>query len=347
MFNATFPGRLNPGDPDLDARQRAVFTALVELHGRAAGPVGSDRIARWGRLAASPAAVRGTLTELEELGLVERARAGAARVPSARGYEYYVRALLSPAGLPDAVVALIDRHLNDSARDVERMLHEASRLLASLTRQMGLALALSLDDEPLTSIDVEPLGERRALLVLGLGGRSRSLVLDLDSPLDGAALAQVARVLRERLLGHPLGEARERFAQDPELVRHSAARILVRAAAASWTRPVETQLLSSGASHIAEQPEFANAQDLGPVLLAVETGDPLSRLMVSGAQGQVAVRVGLDGPAALAGCSLVSFPLPGSIAGAVGVLGPLRMDYGLTLAVVDRVGSRVADLLSA
>lgn len=347
MFTAAFPGRLTPGDPDLDARQKAVFTALVELHGRAAGPVGSDRIARWGRLAISPAAVRATLAELEDLGLVERGRAGAARVPSPRGYEYYVRAMLAPARLPEPLLALIDRQLSDSARDVERMLHEASRLLATLTRQMGLALALSLDDERLTSLDVEPLGERRALLVFGLGGRSRSLVLDLDSPLDDAALAQVGSVLRARLLGHSLGEARERLARDPELARHSAAWIVARAAAARWTRPVETHLLSSGASHIAGQPEFANAQDLGPVLLAVETGDPLGRLMVSGAQGQVAVRVGLDGPAALASCSLVSFPLPGAVSGAVGVLGPLRMDYGLTLSVVDRVGSRVADLLSA
>lgn len=347
MFTTAFPGHLSPGDPDLDDRQRAVFTALVELHGRSAGPVGSDRIARWGRLGISPAAVRGTLADLEALGLVERARAGAGRVPSARGYEFFVRALLAPAPLPAELEALIDRQLDDSARDVERMLHEASRVLASLTRQMGLALALSLEGEPLASIDVEPLGDRRALLVLGLGGRSRSLVLDLDSPLDHGALAQVERVLRERLLGRTLGEARERLARDPELARHSAARILARAAAASWSLPVETHLLSSGASHIAGQPEFANAQDLGPLLLAVETGDPLGRLMVSGAQGQVAVRVGLDGPAALAGCSLVSFPLPGAIAGAVGVLGPLRMDYALSLAVVDRVGTRVADLLSA
>jgi heat-inducible transcriptional repressor len=347
MFNAAFPGRLSPGDPDLDDRQRAVLTALVELHGRAAGPVGSDRIARWGRLGVSPAAVRGTLTELEDHGLVERARAGAARVPSARGYEFYVRALLSPSRLPDAMLTHIDRQLQDSTADVERMLHEASRLLASLTRQMGLALALSLDGERLTAIDVEPLGERRTLLVLGLGGRSRTLVLDLESPLDGAALAQVAAVLRSRLLGATLGEVREHFAGDPELARHSAVRIVVRAASASWTRPVETHLLSSGASHFAEQPEFATAQQLGPVLLAVETGDPLRRLMVSGVQGQASVRVGLDGTEALAGCSLVSFPLPGAIAGAVAVLGPLRMDYALTLAVVDGVGSRVADLLSA
>jgi len=347
MFNAAFPGRLSPGDPDLDDRQRAVLTALVELHGRAAGPVGSDRIARWGRLGVSPAAVRGTLTELEDLGLVERARAGAARVPSARGYEFYVCALLAPSRLPDAMLSHIDRQLQDSTADVERMLHEASRVLSSLTRQMGLALALSLDSERLTAIDVEPLGERRTMLVLGLGGRARTLVLDLESPLDDAALAQVAAVLRSRLLGATLGEVREHFASDPELVRHSAVRIVVRAASASWTRPVETHLLSSGASHFAGQPEFASARQLGPVLLAIETGDPLRRLMVSGVQGQASVRVGLDGTEALAGCSLVSFPLPGAIAGAVAVLGPLRMDYALTLAVVDGVGSRVADLLSA
>lgn len=347
MFHATFPGSLSPGDPDLNDRQRTVFTALVELHGRAAGPVGSDRIARWGRLGVSPAGIRATLTELEDLGLVERARAGAARVPSARGYEYYVRALLAPSHLPDAILDRIDRQLEDSTLDVERMLQEASRLLASLTRQMGLALAQSLDGERLTSLDLEPLGERRSLLVLGLGGRSRSLVLDLDSPLADDALAQVAGVLRERLVGRPLGEVRERFARDPELARHSAVRLVARAASVSWTRPVETHLLSAGASHFAEQPEFATSQQLGPVLLAVETGDPLKRLLVSGVQGQVAVRVGLDGTEALAGCSLVSFPLPGAITGAVGVLGPLRMDYALTLAVVDRVGSRVADLLSA
>jgi heat-inducible transcriptional repressor len=124
-------------------------------------------------------------------------------------------------------------------------------------------------------------------------------------------------------------------------------RVVVRAAAASWTRPVETTLRSSGARHIAGQPEFANPHDLAPVLEAVETGEPLNRLMVSGIQGQVGVRIGLEADAGLSTCSLVSFALPGALSGAVGVLGPLRMDYAFTLAVVDTVGSRIADLLSA
>ena len=108
---------------------------------------------------------------------------------------------------------------------------------------------------------------------------------------------------------------------------------------------LEQDRATSGAMHIAELPEFADAARLGSVLRAVESRTPLDRLRVRSVEGQVAVRVGVDEDRALAGCSLVSYALPGSVHGAVGVLGPLRMDYARTLAVVDAVGSRLADLL--
>jgi len=154
-------------------------------------------------------------------------------------------------------------------------------------------------------------------------------------------------VLREQLLGGTLASARERLATDPALARHSAVRIVARAAAAGWRRPVETALLTAGVSHIAEQPEFADGARLTPVLRALESGTHLERLMVSGLQGHAGVSVGVPVEHGLAGLSLVSFPLPGAVSGAVGVLGPMRMDYATTIALVDLVGARVADLLSA
>lgn len=348
MSDPTIPGRLSAADPDLNDRQRAVFAALVALHGRNARPVSSERIARSHGIGLSSASIRGALAELESLGLLERAHASSGRVPSARGYEVFVRTLLEPAVLPPALVAEVDRRLNTSTRDVERLLHEASRVLASLTHQLGLALATTLEDEPLSSLDLEPWSERRAVLVLGLGGRAlRSLRLELESPLGERELDEVADVLRERLCGHPLHEVRKRLAEDAELARHSALRIVTRAATASWSAPVGTPLLSAGAGHMADQPEFASAVHLGSLLRAVDAGAPLDRLMVSGLLGQVGVRVGVAEDHALSGCSLVSFSLPGTVPGAVGVLGPLRMDYATTLAVVDVVGTRVADILSA
>jgi len=184
-------------------------------------------------------------------------------------------------------------------------------------------------------------------MVLNLGPAAvRTLALELESPLAREELAEVAAVLRERLLGRSLTEVRDRLASDPELVRKSATRMVARAAAESWARPVSTPLFSAGTMHIAEQPEFARGARLGSLLRVVESGTPLDRLMVHGVEGQVAVRIGLDEDLALTGMSLVSYLLPGPARAAVGVLGPLRMDYALALQVVDAVGARVTELLS-
>jgi len=347
MFQPTVPGYLSQSDPDLSPRLRGVFAALVALHGRTARPVGSESLARERALACSAASVRSALADLEDAGLVER-WAGAGRVPSRSGYEYFVRVLLEPAPLPGELGEEIRRRLNPAISDVEELLGEASRVISALTRLMGLAHAGSLDDEPLGALDLEPLDEQRALLVLHLGvGAVRTLALELESPLSRAELAVVCGVLRERLVGRPLFEVRERLAHDPELARSSAARMVARAAAERWAEPGAPAWFSTGAAHMAEQPEFLEHARLSAVLSAVDSGRSLGRWLAPGAEGQAAVRVGVEAGPPLAGCSLVSYALPGRIPGAVGVLGPRRMDYARVLAVVDAVGDRVADLLQA
>ena len=348
MSQPAFPGSLSPGDPDLTERQRQVFAALVRLYESSARPVGSELLAQHQGLGISSASIRQTLGELESLGLLGRSHSSAGRVPSAGGYELFVRMLLPPAVLAPELIAEIDWTLTRSTRDVDHLLSEASRLLSSLTHQLGLAVAASLDGETLSRLDLDPLDERRVLMVMDLGGGAvRTLVLELESPLDRDELEEVADVLRDRLIGLTLSEVRERFAEDDELVRKSAVRIVALAAAQCWARAVSTPLFSAGAAHMAEHPEFSSSIQLGSILRVVEAGSPLDRLMVAGIEGQVAVRVGLDEDRALAGCSLVNYPLPGTVRGAVAVLGPLRMNYSHALAVVDVVGARVADLLGS
>ncbi|HTO90893.1 MAG TPA: heat-inducible transcriptional repressor HrcA [Candidatus Sulfotelmatobacter sp.] len=346
MSRPEIPGRLNQEDPALSDRQRRVFASLLTVHAETGRPVGSQALGSRAGIPLSPASIRGALAELEGLGLIERAHASAGRVPSSRGYRLFVRTLLTPAPLPPDQLSEVDRTLRAAARDVEHLLSQASRLLSQLTRQLGLAQAASLDHETLQALDLSPLDQRRLLLVLRLGGLAlKTLSLELESPLEDADVASVESVLRERLLGRALHEVRARLDQDPDLVRHSAVRMVARAAAACWADPVSTPLYSSGAAHIAGQPEFADTEQLRQLLEVLESGVPLDRLMVASGEGVAAIRVGLDEDRALAGCSLVSYVLPGDVHGAVGVLGPLRMDYGLAVAVVDAVGSRVAELI--
>jgi heat-inducible transcriptional repressor len=346
MSHPAFPGAIIREDPDLTDRQREVFTALVTLHADSARPVGSEALAHHARIPLSPASIRGALAELESMGLLNRAHASSGRVPSGSGYDFLVRHLLTPAPLTPEVVEQINETLSSSARDVEHLLGEASRLLSSLTRQLGLALTASLEQERLARLDLEPLDARRVLMVLGLGaGAVRTLVLEMDSPLERSELEEVEAVLRERLVGRDLAEVRDRLAGDPELVRKSAVRLVVHAAARRFAPPVTSARFSAGVAHIADQPEFAGDPGLGPLLRIVENGPPLDRLMMDGLEGHPAARVGLDEDRALRRCSLVSYPLPGAVRAAIGVLGPLRMDYARAFSIVDAVGRRVAELL--
>ena len=346
MSQPAVPGHLTSAEPDLSPRQRSVFGALVRLHGRTARPVGSEALAREATLPLSAASLRAALADLEDAGLLERAHAVSGRVPSASGYEYYVRAIVEPEPLPAPLREELDLRLQGSARDVEHLLAEASRLISSFTHQLGLAHAAALEREVLVHLDLERLDDARALMVLRLGASAvRTLVLELESPLAPGELAEVCEVLRERLIGHTLADVRDCMARDPELVRGSASRCVVRAALDQWSAAAPTTLFSAGVSHIAEQPEFMDAGRLGSLLRILEGVAPLDRLMGETVEGQAAVRVAPEAIESLEACSLVSYALAGSMWGAVGVLGPRRMDYARVLSVVDAVGTRVAELL--
>jgi heat-inducible transcriptional repressor len=348
MMTVAVPGQRTPGDPDLTPRQRQIFNALLQMHEANARPVGSEALARHEEISVSAASIRAELAELETLGFLERPRSSSGRLPTARGYDYYIRNLVRPRALPAELAAEVRGTLERSARDVERLLHDASRVLSSLTHQLGLAQVTPLAHEILTGLELARFSERRVLLVLHVGEVGvRTLALELESDFDSDQLREVEAVLRERLLGKTLAEARDRLDWDPELVRKSAVRIVVAAAVQQWSDPVGTPLFRSGAQHMAEQPEFARATELGALLQALETGTRLERLLASGIEGQVAAHVGLRHERALAGCSLVAYSLTGPVAAAIGVLGPLRMNYALAFSVVEMVGDQVADLLSA
>ncbi|TMQ72097.1 MAG: hypothetical protein E6K80_03660 [Candidatus Eisenbacteria bacterium] len=277
--------------------------------------------------------------------MLHRGHASSGRVPTAVGYTFHVRRELDPIALPGEVLHEIDERLRRASRDVEALLAEASRLLSELTRQMGLAVAAAFERERLDQLELEALGPRRALMVLGLrGGAVHTVVLPLESELSDEELAEAADALRSRLVGLALGHVRLRLATDLELVEDAAVRIVSRAATASWGH-TESAWFSAGAGEFAIQPEFADRERLGSLLRVVENGPPLDRLMVDAVEGQAAVRVALDQDRALAGLSLVSFALPGRQRAGLGVLGPLRMDYARCVTVVDAVGARVAEYL--
>ncbi len=327
---------------DLTPRQRQVLELLVRQFLATARPVASQALAVEGGYAWAPATLRQAMNELEDLGLLEQPHAAAGRVPTDRGYRLFVDALAAPAPPTPEEQETIDRALAASARDVEQILTQVSRVLAELSTQVGFALAPSLDDVELSGLELVPLAERRALLVLALGeARVRPVTVEVESPLGREELARVASLLRERLLGHTLREARRRLAGDEALVKDGAVALVTAAVQTAIVLAARPGVFVGGTVHAARHPEFREAQSLRPLLDLIDRSEPW-RDLVHGEEPGLAVTIGREhGRPEWAHLSLVSFRLPGPGDASIGLLGPRRMDYARVMGLVDYAGRRL------
>ena len=272
------------------------------------------------------------------MGLLRAAPCVAARVPSGEGYDFLIRDAGHP-GRAAARGAARDRRdgCARSTHDVEQLLDEASRLLSALTRQLGLAVAASLEHERLVHLDLEPLGERRALLVLGLGGgAARTLVLELESPLD----ARRAGGGRRRCCASGCSAARSREVRDRLARRSRAGASTPRCA---WSRARRREL-DAGASTtpLSQRRRGAHrgaARVRGPGRLGPAAARGRERAAAGSPDGRAAskarpaVRVGARrGRSRSPAAAWSATRCPVRCAARSACSGPLRMDYALALA---------------
>jgi heat-inducible transcriptional repressor len=337
----------HPRRSPLTARQEQVLSLLVRQYLSNARPVSSQMLAVEGRHAWAPATVRATLLELEGLGLLEQPHAAAGRVPTDRGYRWFVDGLDAPDPPDAAERETIERALETSARDVEQLLAQASRLLADAAAQLGFALAPALDASTLAGLELVSMGGRRLLLVLTVqSGLTRTMTLELTSALTRDEIERIARLLRERLLGRPFREVQRRLADDEELVRDGAVALVAHAVADALVSIARPGVFAAGASRVARHPEFSEGDRLRPLLALLDEPEPWRDLIASDAPAGLSVAIGREhGRPDLAHLSLVTFRVGGPIDASIGLLGPRRMDYGRAMGLVDFVGRRLANLL--
>ena len=201
---------------ELTPRERQVLEAVIQMYVQTAEPAGSRMLARRHGLGVSPATIRNTMSDLEEKGFLTHPHTSAGRVPTDKAYRAYVDSLLSaPAG---AIVAAERDRLREqiaaSHSTIENILRRAAQSLGVLTQELGVALGPQLDASILRRVELVRIGAERLLLVLTLdAGVVRTVFVEVTGTLADAAVAEVTRVLNERLAGHTLRELRASVAE--------------------------------------------------------------------------------------------------------------------------------------
>lgn len=317
-----------------------------------AEPVGSSTIARKYHLGVSPATIRNDMADLEEGGYLEQPHASAGRVPSDKGYRYYVDYLVEVRSVPPERRQFIFETLMAHRREVSHLAQCAARLLAEATRYLVLVNAPAVARSACRLVQFVPLRPGRALLVLVTeDGRLRSVNVEVDSGVSEEDLLRFSAVLTERFRGWPLEAVEEALADGLPEGGHLGETIS-RVAAAVQARSEDgerQQVYLGGAPNLLRQPEFRDVEKAHVLLSVLEEEDLAARLLASLTGEGTAVTIGGEWEARpLEDCSLVAanYYMDGRLAGRIGVLGPRRMDYGNVMSLVEEVSRTVSEILT-
>lgn len=339
--------------PDLDERKRAVLRAVVTEYVATGLPVGSAHVVATAGLDVSAATVRSDMGALEELGLIAQPHTSAGRVPTDRGYRWFVDDLRNAPTLDGRQREAIQELLG-SARDVEDLLARTTTVLSQLTRLVSLVISPAIATSRLRLVELVPLAPLSALLLLVADtGRVEKHPVELPVGGDERDLDRVRTMLAERLVGR-------RFADVATVLvtladeAPSDLRGIVRAvagAAADVREDRVHQVFVGGQSSLVDDVSLQR-EELARLLQLLEERETLARMLeeaVDGPEeGAPTVRIGEENPLAdLHTTSLVAQRYRLVSSGSLGVLGPTRMDYGSALATVRAVSDELQRTLDA
>jgi heat-inducible transcriptional repressor len=357
-INPTAPrpnGRATAVPAGLDARSATILREIVEQYVETGEPVGSRTLSRLLPMSLSPATIRNVMADLTEAGLLFAPHHSAGRLPTERGLRLFVDGLLQFGELSDEDREAITATVSARGRSLEDILAEASGLLSGLSAAAGLVLAPK-SEGVVRHIEFVPLGTGRALVILvNADGHVENRVIDIPPGLPPAALEQAGNYLNARLSGRSLAElhsivADEIAANRTELDALSAQ--VVAAGLATWAgegRGASLILRGQGKllSDVTQLERLAAIQALFERLERQET--MLRLLELAENSDGVRIFIGAEsGVFGASGLSMVVAPARTAedrIVGAIGVIGPTRINYGRIIPVVDYTARVIGRLL--
>jgi len=348
-----------------DARGQAVLAAIIKEHLRTGEPVASRSIS--GQFAGgagwSSATIRNVMAELEEHGLVEQPHTSAGRVPTDKGYRFYVDHFIGEARLSRADISAIDRGLglsHEAGAQPGRLMERVSHVLSELSENVGIVVSPPVADSRLEHIEFLPLADGRILVVLVLASNVvQNKIVRIDEPLTTEELESAARYLNAEFSGKTLQTIR---AEVLALMGEEKALYdrLLRNAALLFERGVEDgdaetgDVYIDGASNILAKPDFSDVERLRELFRTFEAKSRLVKILNECITrgpvfGDVHVVIGREHTAPqLRSCAVITAPYrlgEGFVAGTVGVVGPMRLEYARTMAAVNYIARLVERVL--
>ncbi len=343
---------------ELTNRDKQVLAALIRQFIASGSPVGSKALAAQLPVQVSSATIRSVLGALEDYGFLTQPHISAGRVPTEKAYRFYVDTVVSGARLSPDTERYIDRSLSPGRHGLERLMVDASRTLSEVSRNVGLVLAPALEEKLLEHVKFVNLPDHRVLVVIvSKPDVVENRVVHLDDEFTQAELDQAANFLNAEFLGWSLGTIRLEVFKRMEADKILCDRLLRNVATLfMWGALSEEEsglLFVDGTAKILDSPEYEDVQKIKQLVKTLEEKAKLARILAACLQlpeAGVRILIGRENAEKqMQHCTLVVAPLHyrNRAVGALGVVGPMRMEYDRAIGTVDYVAHLCSRLLSS
>jgi len=338
---------------DLSERKQKILHAVVKDYVQTAEPVGSRTISRRYRMDLSAATNRNEMADLEELGYLTQPHTSAGRIPSQRGYRFYVDCLMDMTDLgpeEEGYLARVFLQL-EKMHEIDQIVQYAAKALSQMTNYTSLVLGPQPKRSAFKHLRLVPLDEEQALVVLLTdSGYIKSRIIELPKALNREELARVINYLNEQLAGQTVEELTLSRLQKLRRGLYKkidwADQLLLLLEEASLESG--SRVFLGGAANILKQPEFRDVEKVGHLLALFEQDEILGSILEP-LQTGLSVRIGTENVLQeISECSLVTatYTLCDRPEGTIGVLGPTRMEYAKVVVIIKHMVEKLNTLFS-
>jgi heat-inducible transcriptional repressor len=340
---------------ELSDREKLILRSIIQQFILTASPVGSRFITKKYDIGFSPATVRNIMADLEEFGFIDHPHTSAGRIPTDKGYRFYVDSLMEVQKIRNSEKGIINKSLDIEPSETDDVLRLTTTILSNITKQLALVSYPRLESGILHKLQIVSLSSHRILIVISIkGGLVKTITMEINSEIRPAQIESVQNLLNERLSGLTFKEIRATFSErlkDVEEDQKPVIRLFVDSIDKIFkdVSPKDNIYLT-GASNIIRQPEFEDPEKFPGIVELIENKDIIIHILDKGSDfpvDQVFISIGSENEdRKLEEYSFVSKEYSiGSTSGTLGIIGPKRMEYSKVVAIVDYMAKMLSEIL--
>ena len=335
----------------LNERKRRILQAIINDYISTAEPIGSRTIARKYDLGVSPATIRNEMADLEVLGYIEQLHTSSGRIPSSKGYRFYVDDLLRPEAMTQNEITLIRNWYKAKVQRVEEVFQETAKIISRMTKNVSLVLAPQLSQAIFRSLQFLQLDASRVIAVIMTdAGFIENKIITMPAGASLADFERMARTINACLSGRRLENINAAVLRkiEEDISDRSLFEAALEVIHKALAEDKKSRVYLGGTTQLLNQPEFRDVEKVKNILLMLEEEQLLCDILYAQRGEGLTVTIGQENKySGIQDCSIISatYHFDGELIGTIAVLGPTRMEYARTMTLLDFMNANLAQVL--